>query len=252
MITRLLRFLVPRRFRPVGYLEHLVTSRTGAHVLGGPFQGMQYVHSSAGSAFIPKLLGIYERELQACIESACSMDFPLIIDAGAAEGYYAVGMARRNPAAKVIAYEMEDRARSLLTQMVQLNAVSDRVDIRAKCESADLNAALAQAPRALIICDVEGYEDVLLRPDGIPALRNAHVLVELHEFVIPGIGDIITQRFTPTHEVTRIRQEPRRRDEFPYRTAVTSLLPGRYLDWAVGEWRPERMSWLWMEPRPDA
>lgn len=252
MITRLLRALLPARYRPVGYLEHLVRTRTGARVMSGPFQGMQYVHASSGSAFIPKLLGIYERELHACVESACSMDFPLIIDAGAAEGYYAVGMAQRNPHAHVIAYEMEDRARSLLTQMVQLNAVSDRVEIRAKCEPADLQSALGQAARALVICDVEGYEDVLLRPDEVPALRSAHLLVEMHDFVTPGITEDITKRFTHSHQISRIWQEPRQRDEFPYRTFVTALLPGRYLDWAVGEWRPERMSWLWMEPRPDA
>lgn len=252
MIARLLRALLPPRFRPCGYLEHLAYTRAGGRVVSGPFRDMQYVQGSAGSAFIPKLLGIYERELHACIDSACNMDFPLIIDAGAAEGYYAVGMARRNPSAKVIAFEMEDRARSLLGQMVQLNAVSDRVEIRAKCEPADLKSALDQAARVLVICDVEGYEDVLLRPDETPALRSAHVLVEMHDFVTPGITEDITKRFTHSHQISRIWQEPRRREEFPFQTAVTALLPRRYLDWAVSEWRPERMSWLWMEPRSDA
>lgn len=251
VIARLLRALLPPRFRPIGYLEHLAYSRTGGRVVGGPFKGMQYVQGSAGSAFIPKLLGIYERELHACVDSACNMDFPLIIDAGAAEGYYAVGMARRNPKARVLAFEMDDRARPLLENMAKLNGVEDRIDIRAKCERADLKSALAQATRALLICDVEGYEDVLLRPDEIPALRSAHLLVEMHDFVIPGITEDITQRFTPSHRITRIWQEPRRSDEFPFHTTATALLPRRYLDWAVSEWRPERMSWLWMEPRSD-
>jgi hypothetical protein len=29
---------------------------------------------------------------------------------------------------------------------------------------------------------------------------------------------------------------------------VTGLLPRSYLNWAVSEWRPTRMSWLWMRP----
>ena len=49
-------------------------------------------------------------------------------------------------------------------------------------------------------------------------------------------------------EVTFLWHEERSRDEFPWRTLGTSVLPRRYLDWAVSEWRPERMSWLWMQP----
>ena len=33
------------------------------------------------------------------------------------------------------------------------------------------------------------------------------------------------------------------------RTLGTMALPVSYLDWAVSEWRPERMSWLWMTPK---
>jgi hypothetical protein len=55
-------------------------------------------------------------------------------------------------------------------------------------------------------------------------------------------------RFESTHRIKHIWQEERSRDEFPWRTAGTAVLPRRYLDWAVSEWRPDRMSWLWMEP----
>jgi hypothetical protein len=27
------------------------------------------------------------------------------------------------------------------------------------------------------------------------------------------------------------------------------VFPARYVDWAVSEWRPVRMSWLWMKPK---
>lgn len=248
MIGDLLRRTVPKRFRPIGYLEHLAEQSSHGRVAGGPFAGMRYIRNSVGSAYVPKLLGMYERELNSAIEEACAVDVPLIIDIGAAEGYYAVGLAMRNLKARVIAFEMEEKGRAALGKMTLLNGVDDRVEIRGKCEVADLRSALAGADRALVVCDAEGYEEVLLQPNEVPELASTYVLAEMHDFISRGITERVTERFTPTHRVERIWQEPRARAEFPCRTLGTMLLPRRYLDWAVSEWRPERMSWLWMVP----
>jgi hypothetical protein len=210
---------------------------------------MRYIRGSVGSAYVPKLLGMYERELNEAVEAACAASISLIIDVGAAEDYYAVGLARRNPQARVIAFEMEETGRLALDEMARLNGVKDSVEIRGKCEVADLRAALAGEDRALVVCDAEGYEETLLKPDEIPELASAHVLVEMHDFISRGITERVMERFELTHRIERIWQEPRSGAEFPCRTLGTLLLPRRYLDWAVSEWRPERMCWLWMQPR---
>lgn len=248
MIANFIRRIIPKRFRPIGYLEHLVSSRTGGRVDKGPFAGMKYIHGAVGSAYVPKLLGIYERELNPRIEQACALNFPLIVDIGAAEGYYAVGLARRNPNARIIAFEMEQKGQDALKEMANLNDVASRVQIRGKCELANLRAALQTAERSLIICDVEGDEQTLLDPEAIPELCCTHLLVEMHDFIHPGITERITERFKRTHEIQAIWQEIRSRSDLPYRTFGTALLPGSYLRWAVSEWRPAKMSWLWLEP----
>lgn len=209
---------------------------------------MRYVSNSVGSAYLPKLLGIYERELAGLIDQACAGKPALIVDVGAAEGYYAIGLTIRNPQSSVIAFEMEPQGRAALIEMAALNNVSDRVCIHGKCEPLDLETALAGTDMPFVVCDVEGYENLLLDPVTVPSLRNATILVEMHDFIHPGITDLLTQRFTPSHHVERIWQEARSRQEFPWRTLATALLPKSYLDWAVSEWRPERMSWLWMKP----
>src|SRR5579859_5362525 len=89
-VATLLRRVLPEGIRPIGYLTHLVRKRTRARVRSGPFAGMRYVDASIGSAYLPKLLGIYERELHPVIEEACASRPGLIVDLGAAEGYYAV------------------------------------------------------------------------------------------------------------------------------------------------------------------
>ena len=244
----LLRKMIPSRWRPVEYLPNLTWERTGGRVLAGPFAGMRYAHHSHGSVYIPKLLGIYERELSASVEAICALAPDRIIDAGAAEGYYAVGLALRLPSTQVIAYEMEAAGRTFLAEMVSLNGVEGRVEIRGKAEPAELQAALEGTARPLVVCDVEGYELVLLDPGAVPALRGTHILVELHDFVHQGLSETIEQRFAPTHRVTRIWQEERESSEFPYATTYTRLLPKTYLNRTVTERRPERMSWFWMEP----
>jgi len=210
---------------------------------------MRYVEVSQGSAYIPKLLGIYEQELNPQIEEIVARNPRLVIDVGAAEGYYAVGLAVRLPQAHVIAFEMEPLGRRALHEMATLNEAIFRVNIRGRCEASDLQEALEKEERAVVVCDVEGYEKQLLNPDAVPGLRNAAILVELHDFLVPNITEILKNRFSSTHQITQIWQEPRFRSDFPWSTLVTRLLPGSYLDWAVSEWRPVRMAWLWIVPK---
>jgi ribosomal protein L11 methylase PrmA len=187
--------------------------------------------------------------LAECVEAISRQQPELIVDIGAGEGYYAVGLAMRNPQARVIAFEMDPAGQRATAEMARLNGVSRRVEIRGKCEVTDLAEVLASVPRPVVVCDVEGYEIELLGPEIVPALRQATILVELHEFVVPGITAELMRRFTDSHQISQQWQTTRLRSEFPWRTLGTMLLPRAYLDWAVSEWRPERMAWLWMEPK---
>jgi hypothetical protein len=219
---------------------------------------MRYVDGSVGSAYLPKLLGTYERELAHVIEEACSLRPELIIDLGAAEGYYAVGLALRNPEARIVAFEQKASGRAALQEMAKINRVLDRMEIHGRCQPADLQLRLVARRRelarviarpCLVVCDVEGDEQVLLDPVAVPSVRAAFVLVETHDFICPGILDELRRRFAPSHDIQYIWQCPRTRAEFPFRSPGTWLFPKSYLDWAVSEWRPVRMSWLWMKPR---
>ena len=248
-MAAIIRRIVPARLRPLGYLEGLTRRRTSCRVRTGPFAGMRYGTESIGSAYIPKLLGIYESELWPFIEQSCSKAVRLVVDIGAAEGYYAIGLARRIPTATVVAFEADVNGREALRHTVALNGVSSQVEILGKCEVTDLERALAADRCPLLICDVEGYEQTLLDPARVPSLLSATILVEVHDFIVPGVGALLYRRFKTTHTIQRVKQQRRQPGEFPWRTIVTALLPSSYLDLAVSEWRPVSMSWLWMEPR---
>lgn len=173
----------------------------------------------------------------------------VIVDIGAAVGYYAVGFARRLPQSHVIAFEMEPSGRQLLAEMARLNGVAERLTIRGKCEEVDLIDIAACHPDAVFVVDVEGHEEDLLGPLLVPALYKASILVEAHEFIHSGVTQRLVNRFQHSHDIKVIWQEPRSRGEFPWKTPYTRLVPKTYLDWAVSEWRPIRMNWLWMRPK---
>src|SRR6185436_5046661 len=128
------RALVPRRYhrsaRLVGALERIVDGR----VLAGPFAGMRYVDRSFGSVYWPKLLGTYELELHATLAALLARDFETVLVAGAAEGYYAVGMATRLPQARIVAWEANTEARTAVAELACLNGVGDRIELRGICD----------------------------------------------------------------------------------------------------------------------
>ena len=105
---------------------------------GRPVRRYAVRRGAVGSAYIPKLLGIYERELHPIVERACTLGFRQIVDIGAAEGYYAVGMALRNPSTRVVAFEADEHGRTLLRRMAGTNGVTGQVEIAGRCEQADL------------------------------------------------------------------------------------------------------------------
>lgn len=251
-VGRLLRRWIPRRFRPVGYLTSLAREHFGDRVAAGPFRGMKYVGEAFSSVHLPKLLGIYERELVPAVEAACSDEPRVVIDIGSAEGYYAVGFALRLPQSAVYAFESDPGARAVLQDLATLNEVATRVTILGTCDREALSLLLDRcgSGSTLIVCDAEGAEDSLLDPRLVPKLTSASMLIETHEFITPGVTDRLQGRFRATHDIQLVDQKHRSAADYPLRQATlySRLMPDRCVEWAVSEWRPSQMSWLWMQP----
>jgi len=214
------------------------------HVASGPFRGMRYVRTAHGSAHSAKVLGTYERELRDCVTLAMTMPFKCLVNIGAGEGYYAIGLGRALHS-QIVAFEAEAHGRGLIAQLADWNGVS--VSIRGLCGIDELNDALASTGPAFVVCDVEGYEAELLDPQRVDALASAWVLVELHETLRPGVSALIVERFKRTHQILEIASEPRRWKDFPGRRSWAALLPKSLAFRAMEESRAEQ-SWFWMQP----
>jgi hypothetical protein len=215
-------------------------------VLQGPFVGMQTISRAYCSAMLPKTLGTYEREIAAAVETICQAGCDVIVDIGAAEGYYAVGMALRNPRARIVAFELASAARYDLKRLAQRNGVSGRIELCGECTSPALGESLAGAERPAVICDCEGAEDRLLDPDLVPELRQALILVETHEGMFAGINDRLRERFAPTHLIEAIPSQPRNVEDLP---ADAHLAPAE-AEAALSENRAWA-EWFFLVPKTD-
>ena len=245
----LLKRSVPKALYPSALVSASVRKASQLHVLGGPFRGMNYVVRSTWGAYVPKLLGTYELELHPFIERVLTERPTAVIDIGAAEGYYAVGLLMRLPHARLTAFEQQAEARSHLERLAETNGVRDRLDIRNSCDPTNLGESLRASGAQLIVCDVEGYEIELLDPERVPDLRGVDILVEVHDGRVPECGERIAHRFSATHEVNRIPQRRRSMQDFPLSRSPWRLLPQVILKYGLSEFRAPTTSWLWLESK---
>jgi hypothetical protein len=215
----------------------------GDRVAAGPFRGMRYSVQAGEGARAPRLLGLYEACLHPVIETVIARGYPQVIDIGAAEGYYAVGLARRMPETAVLARDIDARSRDLCRSLALANDVDDRVQIGAEVTDRDF-ASCENAP-TFILCDIEGAEGAVLDPTRAPGMIQADILVEVHEGMQPGLVETLTGRFAPTHRVTRIDRGVSD-SLLPAWAATLSDLDRLLLLW---EWRAVPTPWLWMERR---
>jgi hypothetical protein len=214
-----------------------------ATVLNGPFAGMKYPSlESAGSALYPKILGSYERELSEVIVRAISRDYQTIVNIGSGEGYYAVGMALRTRA-NIIAVDTDVLARNSCTAMATLNNVSNRVILMASLSPQELKY-LVRDGKTLIISDCEGYEELLFTEALIPYLEQCDLIVETHDFIRPGLTDLLAQRFLRTHYIEKIDSLDDDEKANRYQYSQTENMDQSSKRRFFAEGRPQRMTWL--------
>ena len=222
----------------------------GQVVRSGPFAGMRYGVPAHWGPNAPKILGTYEKELHGLVGKLLGLSPSTIIDVGAAEGYYAVGLARSLPESRIVAFEADPVNRELLAELAERNRVRERIEIRGFCTCALLQQALQSAVNPLLIMDVEGYEDELLDPAGSPELASVSILLELHDRPDPALGERIISRFRTTHEIEEIVQTDRQMDDLPFRQPrFIGRIGRRIFLRAMHERREYRMRWLFMRPR---
>ena len=216
--------------------------KEGRRVLSGPFSGMNLLDDVSWSDgdLPPKVLGCYEEELHGVITNAVGRNPSVVVNIGCAEGFYAVGLARLLPQARIFAFDIDPKAQAICRGAAQLNAVGDRVVVGGECTTDSLRKLVGPPGRALLFVDCEGAELAILNPAELPELRACDIVVECHDFINRSITTTLAQRFSNSHKVEHIIEGARDPNRFKCLRHLGSA--DRWL--AMDEGRPETMNWL--------
>ncbi len=228
-------------------IEKQARSHTGNTVTKGPFRGMIYpelAHGNIHASTTPKLFGIYEQELYPSIEELLNKHhYNRVIVIGAAEGYYAVGLALKQANINVIAFEADQQLQSDLRAVASINGVLDRIEVKGFCDAASLSK-LSREDRTLIICDCEGGEVDLIRKEILSNLGDTDLIIECHDMIVPNCTDVVIGNLSSTHDYELITSNERTLSDIPS-TALHSLVgSAEEIEWSIREHRHYRMNWI--------
>lgn len=223
------------------HLNEYVWKQCGGRVSGGVFAGMAIAAPPVWTEgdIAPMMLGCYEEELHPALGTFVDNRYDAIVNIGAADGYYAVGLARLFPQIPVIAFEGSEASHPRLAENARLNGVAERMVQRLWADAAGLAAVLADFPRALVVMDCEGCEAKLV-PEALSSLARCDLLIECHHHVERDLAARLRKLLEPTHRVQTIEEGGRNPNLY------ACLRPASSLDrWvAVCENRPGTMEWL--------
>jgi hypothetical protein len=223
-------------------------------VVAGPFRGMRIALSPLSKRhLLGYILGSQECELHEVIGRIIDRGYDRIVNVGAADGYYAVGLALRLPRAEVEAFEALPEFHALIERSARLNSVADRIALHGRCEVTDLRQSLLRAgPRPLVLMDIEGGEKDLLDPQAVPELQQADILVETHDAFVPQVTDTLIERFWQTHDVECYTAQPRILADFPadFLAAFRCRFPRLAVD-LMDERRTGIQRWLFLTAKGD-
>ena len=147
------------------------------------------------------------------------------------------------PQATVYAYDISEPARAACSALAARNAVSDRVVVGGEFKPDGFEAFSDR--RVLVLVDAEGAEVDILRPDISPALAGMNIIVETHDVFRKGALATMRARFSPTHDIVEVRQQPKTFEMPPWLQDLSHL--DQLL--AVWEWRLRPTPWLVMRPK---
>lgn len=217
----------------------------------GPFQGMKLVQGShlSRSDMAMKAFGLYEPEV---LEYMAALG-PLrtLVNLGAGDGYYSIGLLRAGVVQRAFCFEMNPLGRKVIPGNAALNGVAGAVRIFGAAEAdlaEQLVAAGADPEGMLVLCDIEGAEFDVLSAGLIGWASKAVFVIELHPFLVDG-GEAkiaaLTGSFQPTHQCRILKAGPPRWQDIPEIEALTDL--ERAL--VTNEGRKQLGRWLIAEPR---
>lgn len=215
----------------------------------GPFAGQllpEVIHWGHAD-LAAMILGVYEQEILTELTKAPPKRQSLLINIGAADGYYAIGLIRGGYFARAVCYEMEALGQETIRQAAARNSVKDQIEVRGKA-SVELWSTFddTELCDATVLCDIEGGEYEVFNREVFKALRHCKIIIETHRWAETESRNTrsLAQESSSTHQTRLITMGARDLSSFPELSALDDT--ARWL--MCSEGRPYRMEWLCLDP----
>lgn len=227
-------------------LTNIIIQRTNFTVHQGPFKGTRILPKAAWADgdVVGKLLGLYECELFDAVEEVIAAKPDLVINVGAADGFYGIGLGRRiGPECQIVLIDVVKESVDISRENARLNGIN-KIQFSTESSTESLGRYLEKYSRPFIFMDCEGFEEDLLVLDKIPELSKTSMIVESHDVWRPGLTEKLTERFKDTHMIKVISQGAKN----PYMDITHDLCDYDKILLCC-EGRPMTSTWLYMVPK---
>ena len=127
-----------------------------------------------------KVYGLYENNIQKVLGK---IKKPILIDIGAADGFFAIGCIYSGISKHCYAFEQSDLSRSALAKIAEINQVSENITIKGEVTNQNFLSLLPQNidfSKAIVLCDIEGGEYSFFTEKILKKLEKSHIIIEIH------------------------------------------------------------------------
>lgn len=220
-----------------------------SEVESGPLKGLKINGEDlAWGTLLPKIFGLYERELHPFFQEIIESKVGTLIDVGSAEGYFAVGLALKMPELQVHAFDIDERAREHTHKLALKNQVEEQIQVNGEC-SKDTLLKFPKSERALILLDCEGAEKDLIDKEIGEHFKNSYFLIETHDSLAKGALSHVVESLSSSHNLELIVNESKK-ERLNHLSILEGIEPNREIALeALSDRRGSPTPWVVARPK---
>jgi|TARA_B100001109_G_scaffold232094_1_gene209681 hypothetical protein len=128
-----------------------------------------------------KIYGIYENKIQQKLKDISK---PILIDIGAADGFFAIGCLKSKICEYCYAFEETKKSRDNLHLTAKINNVKNNLSIMGEVTKDNFFSSLPSDidfSKTTILCDIEGGEFDFFTEEILKKVRNSNIIIEIHK-----------------------------------------------------------------------
>ena len=151
-------------------------------VIDGPYKGMRLPENYMWNEYdyCPKVLGLYEKEVQNKLNR---FDFENFINIGCAEGYHLIGQIFLNKERKAIGFEIDNSYIKILQKNSIQNNCYSRIKLFEKAKDDFVDILIndkINLEKSCFLIDIEGDEFNILKDENLKKLQQSKIIIEFH------------------------------------------------------------------------